>query len=305
MKITLLGFGNSTAPVVSAVGQLDFVSEIVLVNERPGLSCDLLQDLQQSIAIAGSDTKLNATRDLSALEGSQIVLLLSQSSRPIPSASLGTRLRSVQAQRRANITLAQHLARDIKRHAPEARVVTVIPPVCALASSISRELEAETGQVIGLSGGFANAYLKTEIASQLNISARDVAALVIGNDEALYPLPQYCRVNGIPLDRLMSAEKLQRLISDVTDKHKKFAGVEMPHSLATWVAQVVAAIGLDKKRMMSVASLIQSGSTRVYLNVPTKIGRNGAEAILRLDLTEEQKQQFTELVAKSVSAYKQ
>ena len=294
MKIAFLGFGHSTVSLISSVGQLDLVSEIAIIEERPALTCDLLQDLQQAIAISGSDTRLSATRDVADLDGSRIVILLPKSSRPM--------FQSTQAQHRANLAYTQHLAKTIKRYAPKAIILSALAPVCSLASTICRELEAETQQIIGLSGGFANAFLKTEIAHQLGVSVQDVTTLVIGNDAQIYPLSQYCRVGGIPLESLMSAEKLQELVNRANDKHRKFGGVETPHTLAAWVTQALTAIVLDKKRIMSVAARVQSGSASVYLNVPAKIGHHGVEAILRLDLSEAQKQQFTELVAKSVAA---
>ncbi|MCZ6679831.1 MAG: hypothetical protein O7E52_21575 [Candidatus Poribacteria bacterium] len=293
MKVSILGRGNCIIPVVSAICHLDLASEVVWVDDKPGLPCDVVQDLQQAIAIAGSDTQLHAVRELSVLEDSQIVILLPDSVRPV--------LRSIQAQYRAHVALARNFAQAIKQHAPTARVVVAMPPACSLAFYVYRELEAERGQVIGLSGGAASAYLKNQIANQLDVSVQDITTLVIGNDDAIYPLPQYCRVNGIPLDLLLSATQIRELTAAVNDQHKKFVNVEAPYTLSAWISQIVAAIALDKKRIMSVSSLVQASDTQVYLNVPTKIGRDGAELILRLDLDKSQRKQFWELVARSVS----
>ena len=154
--------------------------------------------------------------------------------------------------------------------------------------------------MIGLSGGIGCACLKTHIAHQLSVSVQDVTVLAIGNDETIYPLPQYCRVNGIPLGELMGEEQIDALTEAVQDMHKKSSTIDAPYTLATWISQIVTAIALDKKRIICVSSLIQSSTAHVYLNVPTQIGRNGAESILQLDLTDAQREQFTQLVAKSV-----
>ena len=288
MKISLLGGGSCIAPVASTICHLNLLSEVVWVDDRPGSLRDSLQDLQQAIAIGGSDTELRVTQEWSALADSQIVILLPHASRPI------------QTQRRANALLAQQFARHIKRHAPSARVIVAMPSACSLAIYVYCELEAEASQVIGLSGGIGCAYLKTQIAHQLNVSVQDVAVLAIGNDETIYPLPQYCRVNGIPLDGLLGARQIDALTETVKDIHKKSSTIDAPYTLAAWISQIVTAIALDKKRIMCVSSLIQSSAARVFLNVPTQIGRNGAESILQLDLTDVQREQFTQLVTKSV-----
>lgn len=249
---------------------------------------DTLQDLKQAAAIGGADTELRATHDWSVLADSQIVILLPHTSHPI------------QAQRRANTLLAQHFARHIKRHAPKARVIVAMSSACSLAFYVYRELEADASQVIGLSGGIGCAYLKNQIAHQLSVSVQDVAVLAIGNDETIYPLPQYCRVNGVPLGELLGERQIDALMKAVQDTHKKSSTIDAPYTLATWISQIATAIALDKKRIMCVSSLIQSSAAQVYLNVPTQIGQDGAESVLQLDLTDAQREQFTQLVTKSV-----
>ncbi|MCE2396375.1 hypothetical protein J4G02_17715 [Candidatus Poribacteria bacterium] len=279
MKICLLGGGSCIAPVASTV---------VWVDDKLVPLRDTLQDLKQAAAVGGADTELRVTHDWSALADSQIVILLPHASHPI------------QAQRRANTLLAQHFARHIKRHAPKARVVVAMSLACLLAFYVYRELEAEASQVIGLSGGIGCAYLKTQIAHQLGVSMQDVAVLAIGNDETIYPLPQYCRVNGIPLGELLGDKQIDALTDAVQERHKKSSTIDAPYTLAAWISQMVTAVALDKKRIMCVSSLIQSSTAQVYLNVPTQVGQGGAESTLQLDLTDVQREQFTQLVAKSV-----
>ena len=288
MKISLLGGGSCIAPVASTICRLNLFSEVVWVDDKLVPLRDTLQDLKQAAAIGGADTELRPTHDWSALADSQIVILLPHASHPI------------QAQRRANTLLAQHFARHIRRHAPKARVIVAMSSACSLAFYVYRELEADASQVIGLSGGIGCAYLKTQIAHQLSASVQDVAVLAIGNDETIYPLPQYCRVNGIPLGELVSERQIDALTEAVQDTHKKSSTIDAPYTLATWISQIVTAIALDKKRIMCVSSLIQSSAAQVYLNVPTQIGQDGAESILQLDLTDAQREQFTQLVTKSV-----
>ena len=288
MKISLLGGGSWIAPVASTICHLNLFSEVVWVDDKPVPLQDTLQDLKQAVAIGGADTQLRVTYDWAALAESQIVILLSHTSRP------------TQVQRRANVSLVQRSAQHIKRQAPKARVVVATPSACSLAFYVYRQLEAEASQVIGLSGGIGCAYLKTQIAHQLSVSAEDVTVLAIGNDEVIYPLPQYCRVNGIPLTELLDVRQIDTLTEAAQDTHKKSNTIDAPYTLATWISQIVTAIVLDKKRIMCVSSLIQSSAARVYLNVPTQIGGDGAESILQLDLTDVQQEQFTQLVAKSV-----
>ncbi len=288
MKISLLGGGSWVTPIASTICHANLFSEVVWVEDTPGPLRDTLQDLKQAIAIGGVDTELRVTQELSALADSQVVILLPRASR------------AIQAQRRANASLAQHFARHIKRYAPKARVIVATPSACSIAFCIYRALEAEANQVIGLSGGIGCAYLKNQIAHRLSLSVQDVTVLAIGNDETIYPLPQYCRANGIPVSELLGVRQIVMLMEAAQDIHKKSNTVDAPYTLSAWISQLVTAIALDKQRIMCVSSLIQSSETQVYLNVPARVGRDGVESILQLDLTDSQRQQFTELVARSV-----
>ncbi len=293
MKVSILGRGNSTLSVASALCQADVVAEVMLVEDKSGTPCDVLRDLRTSIAMAGGDTRLLSSKETSALSGSEIIVLLPHS-KP-------TGLRPTPVQHSLNFSLVRNFAQSIKQYAPTAKVVVAMQPAASLAFLVYRELRADFGQVIGISGGLANAYLKAHIANQLGVSVPDVTTLVIGNDELIYPLPQYCRVSGIPLEQLLDAKQVDELTVAANDWHKRSVNADMTYSLSVWISQIVTAIALDKKRMMSVSSLIRARESEVYLIVPTKIGRNGAEEILQLDLTDVQREQFTQLVAKSVA----
>lgn len=290
MKVSIIGQGDIVLPVASTICQLGLVTEVMLVDNNQSVSCGVLQDLRAAIANVGSDTKVLSASNLDALVRSEIIILL-------PSLP---RLNWTQAQRSANAALVRRFAQGIKRHAPTAKIVVAIQPATTLAFVIYRELGAEPSQVIGLCGNIANTNLKVQIADRLGVSVRDVATLVIGNDETVFPLSQYCCVNGIPVDQLLNTGQIRELMRVVNDKRNQ-AIVSHPYNLSVSLSQIVTAIAVDKKRIMTVSSLIKVGTSEVYLNVPTKIGRNGAEEIVQLNLTNSQREQFTKLVARSIT----
>ena len=290
MKISIIGQGETILPVASAICQSGLATEVMLVDNDRKVSIGVLQDLRAAAASVGSDTKVLSTSNPAALVGSEIIILL-------PALS---RFSWTPAQRRSNTALVRRFAQGIKQHAPTAKIVVAIPPAATMAFVIYRELDTEPRQVIGLCGNIVNANLKAQIADKLGVSVRDVTTLVIGNDETVFPLFQYCCVNGIPVDQLLNTGQIRELAEAVNDKRNQ-ALVNHPYNLTAWISQIVTAIAVDKKRIMTVSSLIKVGTSEVYLNVPTKIGRNGAEEIVRLNLTNSQREQFTKLVARSIN----
>ena len=290
MKVSILGRGDSALAVVSEICQSDVVSEVVLVDETQGLPRGVTQELEASLAVGGHDVTISVSRTSAALADSEVVILLSPSSRAV--------VYSQQTNRNANLALARYYAQNLKQHAPQARILVAMPPANFLAHLIHRELESEPGQVIGLSSIRASAYLKHQIANHFRVSVTDVATLAVGNDERVLVLPQYCRINGIPIDQLLSDSQIREL-TGINESARAHA--DSPYNLSVCLRQIVGAIGLDKKKIISVGTLIQASTSSVYLSVPAKIGGCGVEEIIKLELTDKQQQQFTQLVSRSIA----
>ena len=291
MKVSILGRGDSTLPLASEICRSDVVSEVALVDETQGLPRGVARELEASLAVRGHDATISVSRASAALADSEVVILLSSSSRAA--------VHSTPTNRNANLAFARNAARNLKQHAPGARILVAMPSANFLAHLIHRELESEPGQVIGLSSVRASACLKHQIANYFGVSATDVAALIVGNDEKVLVLPQYCRINGIPIDQLLGDSQIRELATGTKGSAPAYA--DSPYSLSACLRQLVDAIGLDKKKIISVSALIQARESSVYLSVPAKIGSRGVEEIIKLELTDKQQGQFTELVSRSIA----
>lgn len=290
MKVSIIGQGDNLLPVASAICQLGIATEVMLMDGDERVSFAVIQDFRAAAASVGSDTKILTASTHAALVGSEIVILL-------PSLS---RLGWTNAPRSANAALVRHFAQGINQHAPAAKIVVAIPPAAAMAYVIYREIGAEPSQVIGVCGKIVDANLNGRIADKLGVSLRDITALAIGDDHTVIPLTQYCCVNGIPVDQLLNTGQI-REVTEVVNDGRNPAPVIHPYNLSSWLAKLVTAIAVDKKRILTVSSLIKVGASEVYLNVPTKIGRRGAEETVQLNLTESQRERFAKLVARSIS----
>ena len=292
MKISILGRGDSALAVVSEICKSDVVSEVVLLDERRGIPRGAAQELEASLNVGGHDATISVSRTSVSLAGSKVAILLSPSSR--------TDVYTGGSIRNANLAFARDSVKRLKRNAPQARILVALPPANYLSHLIHRELESEPGQVIGLSSIRASAYLKHKIANHFDVAATDVAALVVGDDQSVLVLPQYCRINGIPIDQLLGDAQIDDLTAGANDWYRVPAYADCSYSLSVCLRQIVDAIGLDKKKIISVSTLVQAVTSSVYLSVPAKIGSCGIEEIIKLELTDRQQHQFTRLVSRSV-----
>jgi len=291
--VTILGRGDSMLTAASAICQSAPVSEIALIDESQKLSRGVTRDLEDAMALAGYDTATSPSRSPAALVDSEVVILLP------PFSHIGSY--SAQLDRTTNTALVRYYTKNIKQYAPRARILVAIPPVHFLASLVYHDLKAEPGQVMALSSVTASAHLKSEIANKLDVSVMDVATLVVGNDETIVALPQYCRVNGIPLDQFLNRSQIRELTKEIDEWRSLSAYTDSAYSLSVCLQQIVTAIALDEKKIVSVGTLIQASTSAICLSVPAKIGSNGVEEIIQLELTDGQRKQFAQLVSRSIT----
>ena len=110
----------------------------------------------------------------------------------------------------------------------------------------------------------------------------------------MVPLPRYTTVGGIPVTELVAEDRL----NEIVERTKKGGG-EIVNLLGTSgyyapgaaAAQMVEAICKDQKRIFPVCTWLQGeyGMNDIYLGVPVKLGKNGIEEIIELDLNESER----------------
>ena len=299
MKIVLLGNNQFAISVTWGLSQLEVVREVAFVSDAASSKNRFvhskeaapasLRDLVEANALNASDTAISVYNSLEGLSDADVIVLLP------PMGQSG--FRSPQASKTTSIAFARGFVSGIQQYAPDAKILVATSPANYVAAWIYQALG--TGQVIGLGNGAATAHLTAEIANRVKVSVQDVMALTIGNDQETYPLPQYCRINGIPIAQLMPDTEIERLREVVAQRCPYITGTG--YTLISHILQVVSAIALDKNRVMSVGTRVSAGSTSVYLNVPAKVGFDGVTDIVPLALTEQQREQFKELVAQGAA----
>lgn len=297
MKVAFLG--NSQFAVSTAWGlcQSETATEIVFVADGASSknrfvlskegAPESLRDLIESNALSASDTTLTFSDSSESLSGADVIILLPSTGR--------SGFRSPQASKTTGIAIVKRFVSEIQQSAPDATVLVAIPPANFIAAWMHQALGG--GKIIALGNGAATAHLTAEIAKRAEVSVKDVSALTIGSDAETYPLPQYCRVNGIPIAQLIPDADVENLCETVSQRYTN--NTQSEYTLISHILQVVSAIALDKKRVMSVGTHISAGETSVYLNVPAQIGRNGVEAIVPLELDDDQRKRFKKLVIQS------
>ena len=134
------------------------------------------------------------------------------------------------------------------------------------------------------------------IAAELNLPVTDIEALVIGaHGEAMLPLPGFSKIKGVALDEFLNEEKINSLVSRTVAR-----GAEIVANLGTGsaffapsaaIAGIVKAIVKDEKRTLGLCAYLdgQYGIKDSCIGVPCRLGKNGIEQIIELNLLAEEK----------------
>lgn len=293
MKVSVIGAGNVGATCAQIVAEKNIVSEVVLVDIKEGISEGKSLDLWQTAPINNYDTRLvGSTNDYSKTEGSDVVVITSGVPRK-PGMSRDD-LISI------NAGIVKSVTEQVVRFSPKAKIIVVSNPLDVMTYAAYLTSKKSRNEVMGMAGILDTARYRAFLAEALDVSPRDIQALLMGgHGDTMVPLPRYTTVAGIPVTEMIDAEKLEAIV----DRTKKGGG-ELVNLMGTsaWyapgsaAAQMVEAIIMDQKRIFPCCIKLEGeyGLTDMFVGVPVKLGRNGVEKVIEVDLNESEKHLLSE-----------
>jgi malate dehydrogenase len=190
-----------------------------------------------------------------------------------------------------NEGIVSDVVRKIVPGSPDAVLIVVSNPLDAMCEVARRVSGFPRERVFGMAGVLDSARMRWFLAEALGVSVESTRAFVLGgHGDTMVPLTRYSTVGGVPVTELLPKETLDRIVQRTRD-----GGIEIVNHLKTsaWyapassVTEMVDAVIRDKKKVLPCAAYLQGeyGLKDVYLGVPVKLGRGGAEQILEIALT--------------------
>jgi malate dehydrogenase len=108
-----------------------------------------------------------------------------------------------------NLKIMRNVAQNLKEHCPNAFVIIISNPLDAMVYECAKVGGFAKHQVAGMAGVLDSARFQLFLARELNVSIKDVRAMVLGgHGDTMVPVTSYCTVNGIPVKQFISAERL-------------------------------------------------------------------------------------------------
>jgi len=286
-KISIIGAGNVGALCAQRIADRGY-ADIVLLDVIEGLARGRALDIMESLPISGTDVSVVGTADYRKTAGSDMVIITAGLARK-PGMSRDDLLKT-------NMDIVSEVIRRSMDYSPEPVVIVATNPVDALTYMVQQISGLPRSRVFGLSGVLDISRFRSFIADELNVSVEDISACIIGqHGGAAVVIPRLTTVCGIPITRILPEETISRLV-DRTIK----AGAEIVDLLKTGsasfapsaaISRMVDAVVLDKKKTLTCVYCLDGeyGLNGTAIGVPVKVGINGVEQVIELDLTDEER----------------
>jgi malate dehydrogenase len=288
-KIAIVGAGFTGATTALMLAQKE-LGDIVLVDipnlENPTKGKAL--DMFEASPVQGFDSNIIGTSNYEDIQDADMVIITAGIARK-PGMSRDDLVNT-------NAGIMKSVSENVAKYAPNSTILVLSNPVDAMTYVCYKTTGFPKNRVIGQSGVLDTARFNTFVAQELNISVEDVSGFVLGgHGDDMVPLVRYSYAGGIPLEKLIPADRLEAIV-----ERTRKGGGEIVNLLgngsayyapAASLVQMAEAIIKDKKRILPSIAYLEGeyGYSNIYLGVPTILGGDGIEKIIELDLTEQEK----------------
>lgn len=303
-KISIIGGGQIGGNLALHAAQRE-LGDVVLydIPEKEGLVKGKALDIAEQLPVDGADARVTGTARIGDIAGSDAVIVTAGIPRK-PGMSREDLLK-------INLGIITSLAQSIKAHAPGAFCVIVTNPLDSMVYAFQKASGFPVNRVCGMAGVLDTARYRAFIAMELNVSVKDVRALVLGgHGPTMVPLRRLTTVGGVPVSELISPERL-----DAIENRTREAGTEILKLYgmgSAYYSPARSAIAMaecylkDLKRVLPSAACCNGeyGVRGLYVGVPAVIGAGGVEKILEVRLEPAEKAAFdrtVEAIRKSVA----
>jgi len=281
VKVAIVGAGNVGATCAQRIAEAD-IADVALIDIAEGLAAGKALDLAEAAPLVGHSRRIVGGEDYDLAKGSDVVVITAGLPRK-PGMT------------RDDLLAATQIVTELKRTTPDAIYIMVTNPLDVTTYIAHQILGVPRERVMGMAGALDSVRFRAFIAMELGCAPADVQAIVLGgHGDSMVPLPRYATAGGIAVTELISSARLEEIVERTRQggteivSHLKTGGAF--YAPAAGVAQMVAAIVRDEKRLLPASVLLQGeyGINDVFLGVPVKLGAGGVEQIVELDLTEEE-----------------
>jgi malate dehydrogenase len=290
-KVSFLGAGNVGATAAMYLAELD-IADIVLVDVLEDMTKGKALDMAEAAPVLRFNCRF--TNDFNDIKGSEIIVITAGIPRK-PGMSRDDLLFT-------NQDIIGSLVKKVAPLAPDAILIIVTNPLDAMCHVAHEASGFPKNKIIGMAGVLDSSRFAAFIAMELDISIENIQAFVLGgHGDTMVPLPRFTSVAGIPVKKFINDERLNAIIERTRNGGAEITSLlktSAYYAPASAIREMAEAILKDKKKIMPCSAYLEGeyGIQNMFVGVPVKLGSNGVEQIIEVELTESEKEELKKSV---------
>lgn len=287
-KITVIGAGHVGEVTAFKIAEQE-LGDVVLLDIIEDMPIGKGLDMREGGPVGKYDSAIAGTNSYADTANSDIVVITAGIPRK-PGMSrdelVGT-----------NFGIVKAVTESVIEYSPNAMLLVVSNPLDAMVYTAYKISGFPKNKVFGMAGILDTTRFRAFISMEIKVSVENIQALVLGgHGDTMVPIARYTTVSGIPLNHFIPEDRIEAIIERTRKgggeivKYLKTGSAYYAPSLA--VTEMVESIVKDKKKILPCAAYLEGeyGINDLYFGVPIKLGANGVEEIVEIDLTDAEKE---------------
>ncbi len=289
-KISLIGAGQIGGTLAHLIS-IKELADVVLFDVAEGVAKGKALDIAQSTSVDGFNINLVGTSSYEDIKNSDVIIITAGIPRK-PGMTrddlLGT-----------NLKIIKQVAEGIKKNSPNAFVICITNPLDVIVMALQKYSGLPTNKVVGMAGILDSSRFKYFLSQELKVPVKNISSLVLGgHGDTMVPVLDHTTVNGKSLKKLISKEKLDKII----DRTRKGGGEinKLLEKGSAFYAPAASGVEMAEsyiknlKKTLPCAAYLNGeyGVKNLYVGVPVIIGERGVEKVIELPLNKDEKKNF-------------
>ena len=284
-KVVIIGCGNvGSSYAYALLNQRTYVNELVLVDVNHEKALGDAMDLNHCLAFAPSKMKIYAGEYKDTHDADIVVIAAGVNQKPGE-----TRLELLDR----NKKIMEDIVSNVLKNGFNGIFLVATNPVDIMTNIIFKASKFPSDKVIGSGTSLDSARLRFLIGEKINVNPKNVHAYVIGEhgDSEFIPWSNATiGLNGI--NDYLNKDELEKIENEV--KNSAYYIIEKKgftnYGIGVCLVKITNAILGDENTIISVSCY--NSEHELYISSPAILGRSGIKEIIKLNLTNDEKEKF-------------
>ena len=293
-KISIIGAGHVGTTVAQGCLQKT-LADVALLDISEGLARGTALDLMQMSALHAGSCRVTGTADYAETANSDVVVITAGIARK-PGMSRDDLIQT-------NRQIMTSVVQSTMRFSPDALLIIVSNPLDIMCVVAQQASGLPPRKIIGLSGILDSIRMRYHIAQAARVPVHTVTGFALGeHGDAMVPLPRLATISGVPATALLSQKALQQICEDTVNSGAAIValmGTSAYYAPGHSVVVMVEALLHDSKAILPCSVYLEGeyGTRDIFMCVPARLGKNGAEEVIELPLQSDEAALLTKSAA--------